>query len=480
MASIITGANNNGLGSDSGDTTDNNIPKDDDILKQDGYLNHKPAIVTKRPPNPARKEITKPIVVPEDYQSPLVDTRYIPIQNLLTSIDGASWKGDFYQQILGKDNAPLGESPSRDAIYQQYRLIKNMVLKVTDPLSWEQDETTKLGTSTGGAYMYPPFIPNQGDMFVADVGDGNKGIFNITSTTKLSMFKQSVYQIRYTMIAYANEDRMLDLNDKVVDTKYFDLNFLVNGQNPYLDSEGYRNVETIRHYKKILTENYFTRYYSDRFKAMVLPDDGSITYEPYMTKMISSWFSMEDYYKLQGLMVRSVTELPAFESPTIFDVLEEQDKYLLSECVNQVGVIRSHAKYIDRKLPGARLVGFDKILYPVNGAYTIDAGEIDNTGSATQLFTTPLGDNTTKEYKGIKLINDIDLNQSYIFSQAFYHNEVEGLSHIEILLNEYLEGQYVDKKILIELIKDWKHWGKYEQFYYTPIMLMLMHSVLRE
>ena len=58
----------------------------------------------------------------------------------------------------------------------------------------------------GTADVYPFIIPNVGDMFAADVGDGKEGVFTITSTEKKSLLKEAVYTIEYTLLYYSNSD----------------------------------------------------------------------------------------------------------------------------------------------------------------------------------------------------------------------------------------------------------------------------------
>ena len=65
------------------------------------------------------------------YRGVTVDTRYVPQSALLTHLEGSSWTVNYYSQVLGEDNAVEGQNVTREAIYQQYRLIKGFEFKVT-------------------------------------------------------------------------------------------------------------------------------------------------------------------------------------------------------------------------------------------------------------------------------------------------------------------------------------------------------------
>ena len=136
------------------------------------------------------------------------DNKIIDAANLLTHVEGSSYTVDYYSQVLTKDSPLAGPMMNRNAIYQQYTRINNLELKVNNPLTYTQDEVTKSIKGVGSATIYAmTVIPNIGDIFIANIANGNIGIFRITTSERKSIFKNTVYTIDYYLLeTSSNED----------------------------------------------------------------------------------------------------------------------------------------------------------------------------------------------------------------------------------------------------------------------------------
>ena len=77
---------------------------------------------------------------------------------------------------------------------QQYREIFDLEIKQTD-FSFDFDETNQEATASGTATIYPPLIPNFGDVFIADIGNGTVGLMAVHGLVKKSIFKQACKNI---------------------------------------------------------------------------------------------------------------------------------------------------------------------------------------------------------------------------------------------------------------------------------------------
>lgn len=439
------------------------------------------SIITKRQYAPEREKLTKPEHYSEHHENVVVDSRYENLANLITHIEGANWKVNYYQQILEEHTALAGHNPTKDPIYQQYLKIEEMILKVDTALNWQQTNETKSGVVTGSAHVYPPFIPNQGDMFIGDIGDGNAAIFQVTVSEKLSLFKESVYRIEYTLIDYAEGDRVVNLDKKVVETRYFDHDFLEYGQNPVILKEEKKFLNALRHYYPIISENYFKRYFSSRFKCMILPRDDIFIYDHFLTNAIASWYTTNDYHKLIELTIPPVMQIPVMRAESIFNLIEDQDDYASHEIFTKVGMINVKQYAISGRLPQSARMGIDFLIYPLDHSYSVDTK--DKHTVKFNIAPTPIPEfpypQYQKTYADIPLVPIIDLNESYIFSRNFYLKETHLTSHLEIQLMRYFRGDMIIKEILYELMESHPHWSPIQQFYLTPILLMLIKASIR-
>ena len=109
------------------------------------------------------------------------DNRYTPRINLITHVSGSEWIVNYYSQILTTDSQLSGQQLSLNATNQQYKKINQFKFKVSSPLTTSQN-TEDNSMEVVGESIIPNFIiPNVGDMFVADLGEGNIGVFKINS-----------------------------------------------------------------------------------------------------------------------------------------------------------------------------------------------------------------------------------------------------------------------------------------------------------
>lgn len=71
-----------------------------------------------------------------------------------------------------------------------------------------------------------------------------------------------------------------------------------------------------------------------------------------------------------------------------------------------------------------------------------------------------------------KVIPDIHLLDTYVFSRQFYQRKVP-LSLLEQMVMEFMEQKSINPKQLIQLIEISFGWDKMTMFYYHPILILL-------
>jgi hypothetical protein len=202
------------------------------------------------------------------WGGPTIDARWTPRSSLLTHIGGSSWVVNYYAQVLDKDSNLSGQQYTKNPVYQSYKKIVNLEIKVQTPLNTDQDDANKEMNVTGSGTLYPSVIPNEGDMFLADIGEGRKAVFRITSSRKNSIFKEACYDISYTLDT-DNIDKQLDLEQKTIVTYYFHKDFLINGNNPLVIKSDMDTLVNLKKVYDIMLYQYFKRFYSNEFKTLI-------------------------------------------------------------------------------------------------------------------------------------------------------------------------------------------------------------------
>lgn len=432
------------------------------------------------------------IAAPE-YRGVVVDTRYQPAKALLTNVEGSSWTVNYYSQVLDDDSAIVGQSVGRNAIYQQYKLIQRFEFKVTTPLTANQEDDTKAFTYTGAANVYPHVIPNIGDMFIADIGDGREGIFRITTSERKSVFKDTVHSVEYQMVDYATPMRLTDLNEKVVQSLTFVKDFLLHGQNPLVVEEDYNNLLSLQGWYQDLITKYFKWFTSKEFQTLLVPGQPTPTYDSFATKAIVSFFDTREAPELRQLRQLNVSGDDAMESTSIWDALVKRDRRLLRHGHKQAGLVLARSFERNPMLEGVYWSGVQYVVYPKDPERSVDfeyrARPKNVLDEALQPVATQIrslqdlvAENTLFHglpYSEAPVIHDVLDDDYYVFSQLFYEVAATGQSKLELCVQDYLDGKALDRRVLLALCQTCHGWGGLERFYYIPIVLILVRAAIR-
>lgn len=436
---------------------------------------------------PAQVQVTAP-----EYRGVLVDTRYESASSLLTHIEGASWTVNYYQQILNTDSQLSGQQVGMPAPLQQYRLIKELELKVTTELTQSQNIQGGTMHVTGAATVYPFMIPNVGDMFLADVGDGQTGLFQISQSEKKTIFKDTAYVIEYQLIEYLTPERAGDLKSKVVDTVVFQRDFLKYGQNPILEEDEFTIcAQLAARYHKLLPR-WLNEVLSQEYMTLVVPGQDRPIYDHFLTKAVKAFFSSSELYEISKIRVLNVDDDPVMKSYSLWDAILEQEPGLIGRGFTQAGLVSIYTFTSNPMLEGIRFSGLQSAVYPTNPTNTVNwpasaiLKPLDDTGLVSDTVTDVLladviaNLNLDTTDLAPAVIHPVLVDNYYVFSQAFYDKATSGQSLLELSVRSYLEGKALNAQVLQAIANCTGSWGLLERLYYIPITLMLIRAYVRD
>ena len=434
-----------------------------------------------------------PPAVDDSYKGIVVDSRDTSVSSLLVFVEGGSWIVDYYQQVLDADSEPKPQQLDSPAPYQQYRRISGLELKVTSALTTSQDPETLSMTVTGASTLYPGVIPNKGDMFLADIGDGRVGIFTITTLEKKSILKDACYTIEYVVVAYDEEERIRDLQTKVIQELFFERDFLMHGQNPIVSEKEHVQARSLAEQATRLFTMYLNEFYNHEYRTLLIPSQLRSSYDPYVVRTILQMYNSSDHPLLRHLVEYNVTGDDAFKAPTIWDALLNVDNAILPLIISKTGLIAT--KEIDNtpRYRGIYFSGIERCVYPKGENNLNSTRDIRN---PALLAFDPLvvgkmrggalaGNLQEQELPGLNpdpnyvyTIHDVSLKDEYVFSKAFYEQSV-GKSKLEVMMMTYLEGKAVDLDMLDKLCEQAVYWTDLQRFYYVPVLLMILRTTVR-
>jgi hypothetical protein len=445
-------------------------------------------------PTPVVPPTSTPVIVAKmPYRGITVDTKLTDSSNLLTHVEGSSWTVNYYSQVIDSDSALSGQQVTRNPIYQQYRLIEKLELKVVTPLTTSQENVNKTLTITGSANIYPFIIPNEGDMFLADIGDGNEGIFRITSSERKSVYKNAVHTVEYQLIDYSTDERRGDLNMKVIDTFIYVRDFLKYGQNPLLRNDDYIITSRLKEYYHDLVDRYFKTFISNEFKTIILPGQTYPIYDHYLVKAIMAFFTTYDSTNIRNIRILNVDDDEVMKATSIWDVLKAKSRIMLKYAFQKAGTVTAKSFIKDPMMEGIYHSGIQYVIYPTDSINSVDYDAchliklpvcnilIDPPSQITNLNDLI----ANNEYNGLTLpesplIKKVMVDDYYVLSKDFYNQSETGQSVLEQCVNDYLDGKALDGSVLITLCETAHAWGGLERIYYTVILLILIKSFVRE
>lgn len=471
----------------------------------------KPPIVEEIPAPP------KPVVQryePLAYRSTVVDTRLVPIPALLTNISGSRWPVRYYGQLHTSDEELTSFSPTQHAVYQQYLVLNGLELRVQEGLAVSQDEESAAFDVIGTSIVYPYIIPNQGDAFFADIGDGRSGHFNIYKVERKSIFNQSCYQIWYGLVEYETPEYRTAFDDKVVQTYYHHEDFLLYGQNPVLLDTDHFTYLSVAKTRTQLLNLYMRQFYNGDTKSISLPGQTLQTYDPFLTRLIISLFSKSAHPMLEQIHLYNVGDFHLIDQYNLWDVLLKPDNYIPETMPQKAYVIPSSVFTHYTLHNGIYYSDYKRVVMPDVNDNSV-AGDYSSTGynptcectapdslfdlmdhptnlSQVLYFTAlsglvdPLMDDVPPDPEAPVDVPEtadfhpVTIDNYYVLSRFFYSRAEHGQSRLELLVNAYLQDGGVDEATVLRLCVAIRSAGRLEQFYYTPLLFILLNYIERK
>lgn len=431
----------------------------------------------------------------------VVDSKVSPAASLLTFVEGSNWTVDYYSQVIDADNEVGAQNIDRAAPYQQYWLIERFEMKVTTALnqSVSQDEESKSMNVTGAATTYPHFIPNKGDMFIADIGDGNVGVFTVTASNKKTYLKESVYEIEYVLTAYLDNARLTDFARKTVKTTVFVKDFLAYGQDPMVISEDFNALVQLKTDYGNLLGMYLRDFFSVDYQTLMIPGQSVTSYDPFLTRAFCQVVSADDNPLVARIRQPAIAGDQAMNCKTFWDALVNLDGFILPTVDQQFLLLPTvHFKSLPQ-YSGIYYTGIMQVLYPQDQRTDVDASyhpglvrpgpgnSVTFAGRRYHDLQRVLPPTMLRGFQYAPPIPNVlpevvpvTQDPYYVFTAGFYGMDgAKPASQLELMTLDAINGKAIDNIALSKLAERSAQWENLERFYYVPVILTLLQAALR-
>lgn len=423
-------------------------------------------------------EITGP-----EYRHAIVDSAKVPLDSLLTHIEGMSWTVDYYSQVLGADEELSDYNPSDIGPYQQYQKIKRYEVKLQGELSTSFDDTQNRATVTGTAITYPKLKPNKGDIIVGDIGDGRAGRFTITQVSQKSIFNNTCYEIDFELASILNRQEADVLDEHVVKTGYFDRDFLLYGQNPVLVSEEYELRNRLLKTIDEVLGSWLAEFYSYEIQSIQVPDQMGIVFDPFLTTTMVKVFGSNDHPLFSKISLYNCNELALSSYTDIWSALLKGESYILKMAFTKCQLVHTRHFTNNVHLRGIRFSNIDYVVMPAidgpSGSDPLDVLKYDTGLSLGNSDTTPPVDVDNATPPKL-VVPDMVGTNTYVLSNAGYNLEDTPLGSLEQQVQNYFQNEKLNPNLVFKYTDQRDTLTPLERFYLMPVCLFMMMIMLRE
>lgn len=436
---------------------------------------------------------TAPTTIQEPAKS--IFTALIPetkIASLLKYVEGYPWTVNYYGQLLNANNTVEHFDPSSPNLTQPFYKVNGLVMQVSSPLSASYNEEKGVTTITGSALMPFKVIPNVGDLFLAQVDNGEDAIFHITSVVRKSHRKESLYEVNYSLHTYTSErpDFITILEQRLNETYFFNKDSNFFNRDVLIKPSVKEARDRLAVFLEESKQFYFSAFVNIRTNSLLVPGHPKTLYDPVLTRFIT----------------RTV-ELSKYPTTSLFQhayASQELDQLSLLDCMvtRQIphpkqmnatyNFISSYSLPIRARLGTVSFNGVNYILYPTNPNRSHHVGMIKppeqeyvdhiktdiNYEQPVELVIKTTNNNQVYD---TLLLPELFIDNHYIVTPAFYtyftdKTVYEELSYIEILLYKFFKQEPIAPEDLAVCVERYKDWSVLHKFYLLPVMWQLIRA----
>ena len=375
-------------------------------------------------------------------------------EGVVPYLDGSPWTCTYYAQCLGIDDVIINSNDTNDPTLKQYLKVNNYELRVTTELSATTDSETGTTSITGTSNVYPFVTPNSGDVFIALIDANTYGVFEVTTPTRQSMFKQSAWSIEYVQIDYLTTNIQDTLDSFVVSTLQFSVTKASAGENPLSTISEYDQSIHKEKLAKEVINGYYLEYYDRLANTFLIPKDiNNPTSRRLDQYIVEYWNKLLQPKWSLGYITPKVYEIiiPGLDNPyiTILDVIAQQTPHLISKCAKNLIGMTTRAFEIPYLQRTMRASNVDRILTPIK-----------------------LSKDKINPDLIISGLDPVECLVPYIFTENFYLGT--DLSPFESLVYKLINKQTILFTEVEHLLAEVDGLSPIARFYYVPILLTLL------
>lgn len=233
----------------------------------------------------------------------------------LNSIQGYS-KGTrvttvYFQQLnenWNRRSNTVDPATMRNSITAAYRRINGFEITIPEPWDFSYDQSQGGSELKGTAVLYPGMNPKVGDIFYANVGDGNLGEFKVSSIRPTTWRTRRAYEISYFLYNFPSSIDVFPQQDATVQEVNFVKGNYLGDTAALLTPVQADALDSLAAQRTVLARMYYRDFFDPALNSFVVPHSGK-AYDPFLVKFANLMMTFNVVKK------RAVQLFPAVDDP---------------------------------------------------------------------------------------------------------------------------------------------------------------------
>jgi len=447
------------------------------------------AIATRTPVTDVTPKPTMPYAYTDNYKGLMYDNNHTPLVSLISYMDGSPWTvQSYFRQSLGEHNDLKMLDTVLDAEFQGYERIDKLEILVDTDLQSSSDTVQQVTKTNGAGMIYPFFVPNVNDYFIAVTGFRNMGLFRVTNVDRRTFRTDSVHYIEYTMVGYLDDlpNEAASLKEKTVRTYVFSRERLMEGLAPILKTEVFEAIGDLRYEYEAMGRYYLDNFLDRGAKTLIYPGQTNHRiYDPFLVQFVMQTFSYDTFDAIINMKQLNKDGNRYLDQPQFWDVMINQNWAELKFCNQVMGFARTGQFDPNTYIKSLAFQRVDYVVFPdqpdISTRSYDDELPLPVVKGIAVKTTNGRGKTLTTIEKSYSLANKLIPSypmilddEHYVLSKNFYDNKGSDLSLLEIMTRDYIHRRTLDLKQILHMVKLYPSMERLEQFYYIPILMTLV------
>lgn len=465
-------------------TNVDNIAKDPTKINENQTLNIASVITTN--PNNVNTTLTQhEFYTPEQMGMSTIFNNITPVETITKYIKGYKWEVDYYLQIRDMyDTIEKLDTNVTNSI-QKYYKINKLIIRLQQPIN--QDNIDEIG---GEAIVNAGFLPNVGDMILAQLTGGRIALFRVTLVDIRTYNLHKAYIIQFKLFSFVDTDQTMykDLESKVMKSYTYDKEYLLNYSAPVLVTDDFERKKKLERVLESLINYYFDNFIVYEKSVLGLQSNMLIYVDTYLNEYLYKIIDFSSNYRVSKIW-RIQTNQNTNKTYTLWDYIYDRNPDLIN-------LIKPNLGFLPLFYSGVNTLCKDMSYFGVD--YTVQELSKEQMPNVPQYlknlsigvkegFQNPIYKFDDVNIHGLVPALQIDgqalepnkHQPTYIFSKNFYEGNFTNLGIMESCILNYVNGNQTVGYDLDIMINQYTQWSTIHQYYLIPMLITLVKDSIR-